>query len=66
MLEIINYTENCIVLKGVKTKVLKEEIKKIYGKYNPNLKDKNGERFSGWVFSKKREDIVRQFIIDYS
>jgi hypothetical protein len=51
-----NYTEKSIVVRG-DTKEYKEELKKLGGKYNANLKGGGG-----WIFSKKVEDKVFQFI----
>lgn len=57
-LKVENYTDKSIVVRGV-TKDdtnIQEELKKLGGKWNANLR---GE--SGWIFSKKREDEVRKY-----
>ena len=50
------YSEKAIVVRG-DAKEYKEELKKLGGKYNANLKDGGG-----WIFSKKSEDKVLSFI----
>jgi len=62
-LEIIDYSEKCIVLKGEITKKYKDFLKNMNGKYNPNLKGKDDLKFSGWVFSKNHKDKIDKFIV---
>jgi len=58
-IQIIEYTEKSIAVIG-NTKPLKEELKAINGRFNKYLKNKNGERFVGWIFSKKKEQEVKE------
>jgi len=58
-IRIIEYSEKSIAVVG-DTKPIKEQLKSMNGKFNKFLKDENGERFAGWVFSKKRTDQVKQ------
>lgn len=50
------YSEKSIVVHG-DTRLYKEELKKLGGKYNANLR--NGP---GWIFSKNAQDKVEEFI----
>jgi len=50
------YSEKAIVVRG-DTKDYKEELKQLGGKYNANLRDG-----AGWIFSKKSQDKVNEFI----
>lgn len=61
-MEIINYTDKSIVVKGDLTKTYKEDLKKLGGRFNAHLKLENGTEFCGWVFSKKHENDVNEFI----
>jgi hypothetical protein len=51
-----DYSDKAIVVRG-ETKEHKEELKKLGGKYNANLRDG-----PGWIFSKKNEDKVLAYI----
>lgn len=55
-LSCVDYSEKAIVVRG-NTKEYKEELKKLGGKFNANLKDG-----AGWIFPKKNEDKVLFFI----
>lgn len=59
-LEIVAYSEKAIAVFG-NTKAIKDELKKLGGKFNPALKH-NGEKRAGWVFSKKQADKVRALL----
>ena len=59
-LEIVNYSEKAIAVFG-ETKAIKDELKKLGGKFNPVLKH-NGEKRAGWIFSKKQTDKVRALL----
>lgn len=59
-LEIVDYSEKAIAVFG-ETKTIKEELKKLGGKFNPALKY-NGEKRAGWIFSKKQADKVRALL----
>jgi len=51
------YSDRSFVVRGTSTKSYKENLKKLGGKWNSNLKD--GE---GWIFSIKRKEEVEKFI----
>lgn len=57
-LEIVDYSEKAIAVFG-ETKEIKEQLKEIGGRFNPSLRY-NGEKRTGWIFSKKQEDKVRK------
>ena len=59
-LEIVDYSEKAIAVFG-ETKAIKDELKKLGGKFNPALKH-NGEKRAGWIFSKKQTDKVRALL----
>ena len=59
-LEIVDYSEKAIAVFG-ETKAIKDELKKLGGKFNPALKY-NGEKRSGWIFSKKQAEKVRALL----
>ena len=59
-LEIVDYSEKAIAVFG-NTKAIKDELKKLGGKFNPALKY-NGEKRAGWIFSKKQADKVRALL----
>ena len=59
-LEIVDYSEKAIAVFG-ETKSIKDELKKLGGKFNPALKH-NGEKRAGWIFSKKQADKVRALL----
>lgn len=59
-LEIEDYSEKAIAVFG-ETKAIKDELKKLGGKFNPALKH-NGEKRAGWIFSKKQADKVRALL----
>ena len=59
-LEIVDYSEKAIAVFG-KTKAIKDELKKLGGKFNPALKH-NGEKRAGWIFSKKQAEKVRALL----
>lgn len=61
-LEVLDYSEKSIAVFGNSTSV-KEELKKMGGKYNANLKN-NGETAPGWIFSNSKKDAVTKFIDD--
>ena len=51
-----DYSDKAVVVRG-DTKEHKEQLKSLGGKYNANLRDG-----PGWIFSKKAEKTVREFI----
>lgn len=59
-LEIVDYSEKAIAVFG-DTKAIKDELKKLGGKFNPALRYNGGKR-AGWIFSKKQADKVRALL----
>ena len=57
-MKVETYTERSIVLSGETTKLYKDEIKKLGGKWNGNLK--NG--LKGWIFSATKLKLVEELI----
>lgn len=55
-LSCIDYSDKAIVVRG-DTKEHKEQLKQLGGKYNANLKGG-----SGWIFPKKNEDKILNYI----
>lgn len=53
-----DYNTNSFVVRG-DTKLYKDQLKELGGKWNPNLVGGNG-----WVFSIKKKDIISKFILD--
>ncbi len=58
-IEIVDYSEKAIVVIG-DTKPFKDQLRAMNGRFNPYLK--GATQFKGWVFSKKRENQVRDFV----
>lgn len=57
-IRIVAYSEKSFAIFG-DTKPIKDELKALGGKFNPNLTDPdNGERVAGWIFSVKKYDQV--------
>lgn len=59
-LEIVDYSEKAIAVFG-DTKAVKDQLKKLGGRFNPSL-NYNGEKRAGWIFSKKQADKVKELI----
>lgn len=59
-IEVVDYSEKAIAVFG-DTKAVKEQLKELGGRFNPALKC-NGEKRSGWIFSKKQADKVKELI----
>lgn len=60
-MRIVDYSDKAIVIYGTQTMFFKEQLQSrpLFGKYNPHLREGKG-----WVFSKKHEAEVRQFVAD--
>lgn len=58
----VDYNENTFCVFGNGTKRYKEQLKQLGGKWNPYLKDQDGNRFKAWIFHKKREKDVKNFL----
>jgi hypothetical protein len=56
-IEIIDYTERSFAVIGEDTKLYKEQLKTLGGRYNASLKCG-----AGWIFSKKALDSVQDFV----
>jgi hypothetical protein len=61
-MELIKYTDKSVVIKG-DTKKYKEDLKKLGGRWNPNLTDKEGNKFGAWIFSIKKEPELLVFLL---
>lgn len=59
-LEMVDYSDKAIAVFG-DTKAIKEQLKKLGGRFNPSL-NYNGEKRAGWIFSKKQADKVKELI----
>jgi hypothetical protein len=58
-IQVINYTDKSIAVIG-DSKKYKEEFKKINGRWNKFLTDKEGNKMAGWIFSmKKKEEVLK-------
>lgn len=59
-IEVVDYSEKAVAVFG-DTKAIKEQLKKLGGRFNPSL-NYNGEKRAGWIFSKKQADKVRELL----
>jgi hypothetical protein len=57
---IVDYSEKALAVFG-DTKAVKDKLKALGGRFNPNLTHK-GEKKKGWVFSKSREESLRNLL----
>lgn len=60
-MQIIDYTEKSIVVVGDTLKI-KDSLKLYGGKWNPNLKNKDGTVFKGWIFPQTKKDLIQNLI----
>ena len=60
-IQIIEYSVKSIAVIG-DTKNIKDELKELGGRWNPNLKDKNNQPMKGWIFSKKKLPEVEKLL----
>ena len=60
VLEIVDYSEKALAVFG-ETKEIKDQLKKLGGRFNPSLKH-NGEKRAGWIFSKKQAEAVWELV----
>ena len=58
--ELVDYSEKAIAIFG-DTKAISQQLKELGGKFNRRL-TKDGEKQAGWIFSKKKEDAVNEFL----
>jgi len=57
-IKILDYSDKSFVVSGEDTKLIKENLRNIGGKWSSNLKDENGNKYGAWVFSiKKKEEV---------
>ena len=66
-MNLFEYTEKSIVLVGEDTKLYKDQIKDLFGKFNNFLKPRPEHKFdggAGWIFSKSRKLDVEKFLKD--
>jgi len=61
-ISIQEYTSKSFIVLGNDTKLIKENLKNMGGKWNSNLKDENGGKFGAWIFSNKRLQEVEEFL----
>ena len=59
-MEIVDYSDRSIAVIG-DSRAIKDQLKELGGRYNRNL-TVNDETVAGWIFSKKKEDAVRQLV----
>ena len=57
------YSEKSFVLLGSDTKLFKDEIKVIGGKWNNSLSSKEGNKFGGWIFPNTKKNVVSNWIL---
>lgn len=65
-MEIIDYSEKSFVLIGEDTKIYKEQLKKLNGKFSKVLDKEICKDGIGWIFSKKNRERVDKFLADLS
>jgi len=58
---IVDYSDKALAVFG-DTKAIKDQLKAIGGRFNPNLTHE-GEKKAGWVFSKSKEQEIRNLLI---
>ena len=59
---LIDYSEKALAVLG-DTKPVKEQLKAIGGRFNAYLTNPaTGEKFAGWIFSKKQSKALSQLI----
>lgn len=59
-MDIIDYTEKSIVIKGDDTKKFTTQLTELGGKFNRNLKKEDGSNFPGWVFPKSKRTALEE------
>jgi hypothetical protein len=58
--EIVNYSQKALAVFG-DTRPIKDRLKAMGGRFNPKLTH-NGEKQSGWIFSKSKEQELRNLL----
>lgn len=59
-IEVVDYLEKAVAVFG-DTKTVEDQLKELGGRFNRSL-NYNGEKRSGWIFSKKQADKVKELI----
>lgn len=62
IISVRNYNEKTFCVIGPRTKRYKEQFKQMGGKWNPYLRDENGDRFKAWIFHKNKANEVKNFL----
>jgi hypothetical protein len=57
-MKVQDYSERAIVVRGEDTKIYKEQLQDLGGKYNAMLRDG-----PGWIFPKAKEDKILKFVL---
>lgn len=61
-MELLDYTDKSFVVVGENTKLLKDKLKELGGRYNPNLTHpQTKEKLAAWIFSKKQKEKLQLF-----
>jgi hypothetical protein len=58
---IVDYTEKAIAVFG-DTKIIKEHLAGLGGKFNPSLKGDNDDKRAGWIFPKTKRSEVQSLL----
>lgn len=62
-MKVVTYTDKSIVIYGDNTRKYKDDLKKMGGKFNGKLKAvEEFEGGCGWIFSKKNQDKIDEFL----
>ena len=61
-IQLEKYSEKSIAIFGEDTKLIKDELLEIGGKYNPNLKGDGETKRAGWIFPLIKEENVKKLI----
>jgi hypothetical protein len=62
-MELLDYTDKSFVVIGENTKLFKDKLKELGGRYNPNLTHpETKEKMAAWIFSKKQKEKLQSFV----
>jgi hypothetical protein len=61
-IQLEKYSEKSIAIFGEDTKLIKDELLELGGKYNPNLKGDGETKRAGWIFPLIKEENVKKLI----
>lgn len=60
MIKLVQYSDKSVAVFG-DTEELKQELKKLGGRFNKNLTDPdNGNKAAGWIFSMKKKELIER------